>query len=230
MRSRGTGPAGGTVAYAAPPTDGLLCTCSAAALHLLCTCSAPAPHLLCSSRDLLTPRRLPEGKIASLIDLPAAFESQVSLIEWPERLGDQLVTPSTPGRLEVTLGGIGPQACGRAVTLRAVGARWQQQLSEWGAGGPPPPPHRPDARSSSADGAKPAPPKPASAGPALRPAGDPRDWLVLGIESSCDDTGAAVVRGDGAVLGEVLASQAGVHGMPHTRGSNPRLAGTRQVT
>ena len=173
---------------------------------------------------------MPEGKIASLIDLPAAFESQVSLIEWPERLGDQLVTPSTPGRLEVTLGGIGPQACGRAVTLRAVGARWQQQLSEWGAGGPPPPPHRPDARSSSADGAKPAPPKPASAGPALRPAGDPRDWLVLGIESSCDDTGAAVVRGDGAVLGEVLASQAGVHGMPHTQGSNPRLAGTRQVT
>jgi len=34
---------------------------------------------------------------------------------------------------------------------------------------------------------------------------------VLGIESSCDDTGAAVVRGDGTVLGEVLASQAGVH-------------------
>ena len=34
---------------------------------------------------------------------------------------------------------------------------------------------------------------------------------MLGIESSCDDTGAAVVRGDGTVLGEVLASQAGVH-------------------
>ena len=107
----------------------LLCSCSAPALLLLCARSAPALHLLCSSRALW-PRRLPEGKIASLIDLPAAFESQVSLIEWPERLGDQLVTPDTPGRLEVTLGGIGPQACGRAVTLRAVGTRWQQQLSE----------------------------------------------------------------------------------------------------
>merc|ERR1719335_1865829 len=41
--------------------------------------------------------------------------------------------------------------------------------------------------------------------------GDPKDWVVLGIESSCDDTGAAVVRGDGTVLAEVLASQAGVH-------------------
>jgi len=109
----------------------------------------------------------------------------------------------------VTLGGIGPQACGRAVTLRAVGARWQQQLSAWGAGGPPPPPHRPDARATGVEGATPAVPKAAAAGRpdvTLRPAGDPRDWLVLGIESSCDDTGAAVVRGDGAVLGEVLAS------------------------
>ena len=38
-----------------------------------------------------------------------------------------------------------------------------------------------------------------------------RRWLVLGIESSCDDTGAAVLRGDGTVLGEALASQAGIH-------------------
>ena len=34
--------------------------------------------------------------------------------------------------------------------------------------------------------------------------------LVLGIESSCDDTGAAVVRGDGTVLAEAIASQAGI--------------------
>ena len=37
------------------------------------------------------------------------------------------------------------------------------------------------------------------------------ETLVLGIESSCDDTGAAVVRGDGRVLGEALASQDAVH-------------------
>uniref|UniRef100_K1P1Q4 N(6)-L-threonylcarbamoyladenine synthase n=1 Tax=Magallana gigas TaxID=29159 RepID=K1P1Q4_MAGGI len=38
-----------------------------------------------------------------------------------------------------------------------------------------------------------------------------REMLVLGIESSCDDTGAAVVRGDGVVLSECIASQAGIH-------------------
>ena len=32
-------------------------------------------------------------------------------------------------------------------------------------------------------------------------------FTVLGIETSCDDTGAAVVRSDGVILGESLASQ-----------------------
>lgn len=36
--------------------------------------------------------------------------------------------------------------------------------------------------------------------------------VVLGIETSCDDTAAAVVRGDGVVLGEAIASQAAIHG------------------
>ena len=36
-----------------------------------------------------------------------------------------------------------------------------------------------------------------------------RDQLVLGIESSCDDTGAAVVNSSGQVLGEALATQVG---------------------
>ena len=34
-----------------------------------------------------------------------------------------------------------------------------------------------------------------------------QDSLVLGIESSCDDTGVAVVSSDGKVLGEALFSQ-----------------------
>ena len=34
---------------------------------------------------------------------------------------------------------------------------------------------------------------------------------MLGIESSCDDTAAAVVRGDGTIVSEAIASQAGVH-------------------
>jgi N6-L-threonylcarbamoyladenine synthase len=36
-------------------------------------------------------------------------------------------------------------------------------------------------------------------------------FTVLGIESSCDDTGAAVVRSDGVILGEGLASQESIH-------------------
>lgn len=36
-------------------------------------------------------------------------------------------------------------------------------------------------------------------------------FTVLGIETSCDDTGAAVVRSDGVILGESLASQHEIH-------------------
>ena len=36
-------------------------------------------------------------------------------------------------------------------------------------------------------------------------------FTVLGIESSCDDTGAAVIRSDGTILGEALASQSELH-------------------
>jgi tRNA N6-adenosine threonylcarbamoyltransferase len=38
-----------------------------------------------------------------------------------------------------------------------------------------------------------------------------RPFTVLGIESSCDDTGAAVVRSDGVILGQALASQQEIH-------------------
>lgn len=38
-----------------------------------------------------------------------------------------------------------------------------------------------------------------------------KPFTVLGIESSCDDTGAAIVRSDGVILGEALASQAEIH-------------------
>mmetsp|Transcript_3677 Transcript_3677/g.8766 ORF Transcript_3677/g.8766 Transcript_3677/m.8766 type:complete len:490 (+) Transcript_3677:189-1658(+) len=38
-----------------------------------------------------------------------------------------------------------------------------------------------------------------------------RPFTVLGIESSCDDTGAAIVRSDGVILGEALASQSHIH-------------------
>ena len=175
----------------------------------------------------LDPYRLPDGKIASLIDLGPAFERHVCLIEWPERLGDQLVSATHPPRLEITLGGVGPQACGRAASFCAVGDRWTSVLSLWAAAGRvdvalpalPPPPAIAATGSGGGEGsgadqaAHEEAAEVAKALPArcLVPPGAPKDWLVLGIESSCDDTGAAIVRGDGTVLGEVLASQAGVH-------------------
>ena len=171
----------------------------------------------------LDPYRLPVGKVASLIDLAPAFAEQICLVEWPDRLGEQLVSADTPPRLEVTLGGIGPQAQGRAVSLRAVGERWQERLSGWGMAGrvdvrlPPPaaiPPPGAGAASSCAARDEPLSLScgdTAEEGRGIRPPGAASNWLVLGIESSCDDTGAAVVRGDGTVLAEVLASQAGVH-------------------
>ena len=39
----------------------------------------------------------------------------------------------------------------------------------------------------------------------------PDSFTVLGIETSCDDTGVAVVRCDGTILGESIASQAELH-------------------
>ena len=37
------------------------------------------------------------------------------------------------------------------------------------------------------------------------------DVLILGIESSCDDTGVALLREDGQVLGDAIHSQIHVH-------------------
>lgn len=44
-----------------------------------------------------------------------------------------------------------------------------------------------------------------------QPPASARPALILGIESSCDDTGVAVVSASGRVLGESLASQADIH-------------------
>ncbi|CAO2162246.1 unnamed protein product [Urochloa humidicola] len=48
----------------------------------------------------------------------------------------------------------------------------------------------------------------ASSSTAARAAPARRDLLMLGIETSCDDTAAAVVRGDGEILSQVVSSQA----------------------
>ena len=58
----------------------------------------------------LDPYRLPAGKIAALVDFEQMWADDISLIEWPDRLGEQLVTATTPARLELTLGGEGASA------------------------------------------------------------------------------------------------------------------------
>jgi len=40
---------------------------------------------------------------------------------------------------------------------------------------------------------------------------DTNRMLVLGIETSCDDTGAAVVNEHGEIIGEALHSQTPIH-------------------
>ncbi|CAM9823233.1 unnamed protein product, partial [Hapterophycus canaliculatus] len=53
---------------------------------------------------------------------------------------------------------------------------------------------------------------PGSGAPALSGLPDlSKPFTVLGIETSCDDTAAAVVCSDGAILGEAIAGQAEVH-------------------
>ncbi|KAL6079598.1 glutamated carboxypeptidase, variant 2 [Balamuthia mandrillaris] len=49
-----------------------------------------------------------------------------------------------------------------------------------------------------------------------------RERLVLGIETSCDDTGVAIVREDGSILAEAISSQYSVH--QQYGGVVPRLA------
>jgi len=102
-----------------------------------------------------------------------------------------------------------PAALSRAGSglLRAVGRpllrsrAGRPPLAPWAA---PPRPARP--------GARPAPSaEPPGAPPPATPARPGADVLVLGIESSCDDTGAAVVTGDGRLLGEAIAHQHEVH-------------------
>jgi hypothetical protein len=66
--------------------------------------------------------------------------------------------------------------------------------------GPAPATAAPDVAPASSIGSPALPPPLSSL--ALSPAS-----LVLGIESSCDDTGVAVVRGDGTVLGQALVTQ-----------------------
>mmetsp|Transcript_66691 Transcript_66691/g.124565 ORF Transcript_66691/g.124565 Transcript_66691/m.124565 type:complete len:679 (-) Transcript_66691:97-2133(-) len=170
----------------------------------------------------IDPFRLPAGKIASLIDFDGIF-TDIALVEWPDRLGDQIVKDGHPPRLDITFAGFGPQADGRSVTLTGVGPRWPAIVAAWKAAGAVPQPLPVEEEEGEQGQGKEAEPVAAATGEAEKsttkqgarsakplPA-NPADWKVLGIESSCDDTGAAILSGTGKILGEALASQAGIH-------------------
>ena len=122
--------------------------------------------------------------------------------------------------VRVTVSGTGIQGAGRLVCIEplspedpsaAVLERWRAAAGGVGAAPEPDVRWRPAGSSSSA----PVGPDAvggsgggASGGMKALPE-DVSKWLVLGIESSCDDTAAAVVAGDGTVRAHRIASQVG---------------------
>ena len=153
--------------------------------------------------------RLKAGKIAALVNFEEIWQNDICLIEWPQLLGDQLCSASNPARLEVELSGSGPQGGSRQATIRAVGDRWTPVLSSLDLS----PLVTEDRTGDNQTAAGAATVVSLNAVPSgeLIPADKMDSMIVLGIESSCDDTGAAVVRADGTIMGEALASQADIH-------------------
>lgn len=158
----------------------------------------------------LDPYRLSPGRVACLLDFESAVENDVLLIEWPSRLGDELMTLIQKGcgrLMYVTFEGVGPQAAGRVANvevresdeewLNSIASEWRKELDESSS------PRRKSARVGD------------SATRSCIPQGSIRaesnDVLVMGIESSCDDTAVAIVKGDGTIVSQVIASQAAVH-------------------
>lgn len=56
----------------------------------------------------------------------------------------------------------------------------------------------------------------------------PQDFLILAIETSCDETAAAIVRGDGEVLSNIVATQIPIHA--RYGGVVPELASRNHLT
>jgi len=159
----------------------------------------------------IDPYRLSSGSVACLIDFERALKDAVLLIEWPSRLGPELtnLVRANAGRLMcVSFAGVGPQAAGRVVEvsvrdtetdwLNGIAEKWKQISSEAGE-----PSNKVVKRTSS------------SPESIFLPAGSLRasgtEVLVLGIESSCDDTAVAILKGDGTIVAQCIASQATVH-------------------
>lgn len=174
-------------------------------------------------------------KMAGLIDFTSAFQQDICLIEWPSKMPPAVMDLPRRRTIQVTVAGSGARAAGRLVHISCRDEQQQQQQQQSPEGGSNGsssggsiqrllqqwreanklPEAKPSWRvqqqqqnpDSNADGLN---PRPGAAG-GLVPPGDPSSWLVLGIESSCDDTAAAVIKGNGTVLSHRIASQVGLH-------------------
>ncbi|GAX78502.1 hypothetical protein CEUSTIGMA_g5941.t1 [Chlamydomonas eustigma] len=180
-------------------------------------------------------------KMAGLIDFEAAFQQDVCLIEWPDRMPAEVMKLPMKG-VTIIVSGTGIQGAGRLVHIQALTPEdpSAQVLEKWRSDSALPEPtvswghagslttlsDDADAKSAGSGshfkeeageylmaagvGAIKSTAR-AMAGMKMFPTEDPGQWLVLGIESSCDDTAAAVVCGDGSVKSHCIASQAGLH-------------------
>lgn len=125
--------------------------------------------------------------------------------------------------------GYGSQAAGRLVSVTALPSDSASQaiLSQWRLAGLP----RADVAWRTAPralvplGSEGAAVPGGAEGAGLVLPADPAEWLVLGIESSCDDTAVALVRGDGTILAHEIASQVGNGGDEGGLGCMPLLCG-----
>jgi histidine triad (HIT) family protein len=261
--------------------------------------AAQLPYAAVQSVHHMDPYRLGNAdKMAGLIDFAAAFQEDICLIEWPERMPASVLALPRRRTLQVRISGSGAQAAGRLVHIwcsdepcggssgssgggvgpasktaagRGAGGAGkgggprgpvvaaaaatevrpeaataaapvavagaansdagQQEgpaqdaghadvhavLQQWRQSGIPPPSVTWRAASTTAAEAAaggngtsvPGPGALSSSrgGQQVVLEGPPESWVVLGIESSCDDTAAAVVRGDGQVLAHKIASQ-----------------------
>ena len=160
------------------------------------------------------PYRLSPGNVSCLIDFEKAASEDVLLIEWPSRLGPALaalIDDRAHRVMTISFLGVGPQAVGRQIE---VTVREKEEEREWLASIK----NEWEELQSSPELREAKLPRlttDSSPSPAPIPRGSIRadgpDVLVMGIESSCDDTAVAIVKGDGTIVAQCIASQAAIH-------------------
>lgn len=164
----------------------------------------------------IDPYRLPEKKILNLLDFNNIFQNHIALIEWNQRLGEDYLYKYD--RLEINISGFGPQGNVRDICIKPYGIKWNSIINEI------------------------INPQKLSIPKNLYCSSNyqskeldnihqkPQDILnipnfliyILGIETSCDDTALAVVRGDGLVMSDIVISQNDIH--QEYGGVYPKLA------